>query len=227
MSLLTQYPLWLSIFAVLLGAGYALFLYFRNDNIAFEKRSRIVMASLRGVATALLAFLLLAPMLKMIRKQTDKPVIVLAIDNSESVAAGKDADWYTSEYPEQVRQLVNELRRQYDVDTYLVGDGNVELSMSEHEGRQIDFTDKSTNLSALFDDISLLYANRNVGAVVMLTDGIYNIGSNPLLRRAGHRPSHCRHRPQQGGAEREPRARGGEGAGRQIGGKDRQARRLR
>ena len=35
MSLLTQYPLWLAIFAVLLGVGYALFLYFRNDNVAF------------------------------------------------------------------------------------------------------------------------------------------------------------------------------------------------
>ena len=40
MSLLTQYPLWLAIFAVLLGVGYALFLYFRNDNVAFEKNGR-------------------------------------------------------------------------------------------------------------------------------------------------------------------------------------------
>lgn len=179
MSLLTQYPLWLAIFAVLLGAGYALFLYFRNDNVVFEKRPRIVMASLRGVAMALLAFLLLAPMLKMIRKQTDKPVIIFAIDNSESIAAGKDASWYTSEYPKQVRRILDELRKQYEVDAYLVGDENVDLSMSGNEDRSIDFSDKSTNLSALFDDISLLYANRNVGAVVMLTDGIYNIGSNP------------------------------------------------
>lgn len=35
MSLLTQYPLWLAIFAVLLGVGYALYLYFRNDNVTF------------------------------------------------------------------------------------------------------------------------------------------------------------------------------------------------
>ena len=180
MSLLTQYPLWLAIFAVLLGVGYALFLYFRNDNVAFEKRSRIIMASLRGVAMALLAFLLLAPMLKMIRKQTDKPVIIFAIDNSESIAAGKDAKWYTSEYPKQLRKILDDLRKQYDVDAYLVGDENVDLSMSDNEDRKIDFSDKSTNLSALFDDISLLYANRNVGAVVMLSDGIYNSGSNPF-----------------------------------------------
>jgi len=176
MSLLTQYPLWLAIFAVLLGIGYALFLYFRNDNVAFEKRSRIVMASLRGLAMALLAFLLLAPMLKKIRKQTDKPVLIFAIDNSESVQSGKDATYYTTDYPKQLQKVVSDLAKQYDVDAYLVGDKNL---LADNENVNVDFSDKSTNLSSLFDEVSLLYANRNVGAMVMLTDGIYNIGSNP------------------------------------------------
>ena len=176
MSLLTQYPLWLAIFAVLLGIGYALFLYFRNDNVAFEKRSRIVMASLRGMAMALLAFLLLAPMLKMIRKQTDKPVLIFAIDNSESIQSGKDATYYTTDYPKQLQKVVSDLAKQYDVDAYLVGDKNL---LADNENVNVDFSDKSTNLSSLFDEVSLLYANRNVGAMVMLTDGIYNIGSNP------------------------------------------------
>ncbi len=176
MSLLTQYPLWLAIFAVLLGVGYALFLYYRNDNVVFEKRSRIAMASLRGVAMALLAFLLLAPMLKMTRKQTDKPVIIFSIDNSESIKSGKDASYYTGDYPKQLQKVIDELGKQYDVDAYLVGDEN---KLVDKEHVNVDFSDKSTNLSSLFDDISLLYANRNVGAVVMLSDGIYNIGSNP------------------------------------------------
>ena len=176
MSLLTQYPFWLAIFAVLLGVGYALFLYHKNENIVFEKRSRILMASLRGVAMALLAFLLLAPMLKMIRKQTDKPVIIFSIDNSESIASGKDAAYYTQDYPQQLQKVINDLAKQYDVDAYLVGDEN---KLVDNGKVGVDFSDKSTNLSALFDDINLLYSSRNVGAVVMLTDGIYNIGSNP------------------------------------------------
>lgn len=176
MSLLTQYPLWLAIFAVLLGVGYALFLYFRNENIVFEKKSRIVMASLRGVAMALIAFLLLAPMLKMIRKQVDKPVIIFSIDNSESIPSGKDANYYTSEYSKQLQKIIHDLGNQYEVDAYLVGDDNL---LIDNEKVSVDFSDKSTNLSSLFDEISLLYSNRNVGAMVMLTDGIYNIGSNP------------------------------------------------
>lgn len=176
MSLLTQYPLWLAIFAVLLGVGYAMFLYFRNENIVFEKKSRIVMASLRGVAMALIAFLLLAPMLKMIRKQVDKPVIIFSIDNSESIKSGKDARYYTSEYAKQLQKIIHDLGNQYEVDAYLVGDDNL---LIDNEKMSVDFSDKSTNLSSLFDEISLLYSNRNVGAMVMLTDGIYNRGSNP------------------------------------------------
>ena len=56
MALLTEFPLWLVIFVILLGVGYACFLYFRNNNIVFEKVPRIVMACLRGVAMSLLAF---------------------------------------------------------------------------------------------------------------------------------------------------------------------------
>lgn len=65
--------MWLVIFAILLGVGYAFFLYYKNNNIIFEKRPRIIMAALRGLAIALLAFLLLAPMVKMtVKKPTNR-----------------------------------------------------------------------------------------------------------------------------------------------------------
>ena len=41
MKLLTQYPLWLVIFALLLGVGYALYLYYKNNNVIFEKPMRM------------------------------------------------------------------------------------------------------------------------------------------------------------------------------------------
>ncbi len=177
MALLTEYPLWLVIFAILLGVGYALFLYFRNNNIVFDKRPRAIMASLRGLAIALIAFLLLAPMVKMLVKRSDKPVILVAVDNSESVKLSKDSAFYTNEYPQQVSKLISELGDKYEVKTYLVGDED--HLVGNDEVMDIDFSDKSTNLASLFDQVNRLYANRNVGAVVLLSDGIYNTGSNP------------------------------------------------
>jgi len=180
MKLLTQYPLWLVIFAILLGVGYALYLYYKNNNVIFEKPVRAVMASLRGLAVALIAFLLLAPMVKLTVKQTDKPIILVAIDNSESVKSNKDSAFYVKEYPAQVAKMISDLGDSYDVKTYLVGDED--HLIGDKETLDMNFSDKSTNLSSLFDQVDMLYSNQNVGAVVMLTDGIFNTGSSPYYK---------------------------------------------
>lgn len=180
MALLTEHPLWLAIFAVLLGVGYALFLYHKNRSIIFEKKPRIVMATLRGLAITLIAFLLLAPMLKMTVKKTEKPIILVAIDNSESIRSNKDSAFYKSDYPKQVQQMVNELKKNYEVKTYLVGDED--HLVSDNEELNISLDDKSTNLSSIFDQVNMLYATCNVGAMVMLSDGIFNNGASPYYK---------------------------------------------
>lgn len=180
MSLLTEYPLWLLVFVILLGAGYALFLYYKNNNIVFEKRPKIVMACLRGLAMSLIAFLILAPMLKMTVKHSDKPIVLFAIDNSESIRCGKDSAFYTKEYAHQVGQMISSLGNNYDVKTFLIGDED--HLVGNNEALAIDYTDKSSNLSSIFEQIEMLYANQNVGAVVLLSDGIYNTGANPYYK---------------------------------------------
>ena len=180
MSLLTEHSLWLIPLAIALGVGYALFLYFRNHNIEFEKGHRIAMACLRGLAVTLIALLLLSPMLKRTVKETDKPVIVVAVDNSESLRAAPDSSFYLQDYATRVGELIADIGSQYEVKTYLVGDEN--RLTPDNEALQIPLTDKSTNLSSLFEEMEMLYTNRNVGAVIMLSDGIYNTGANPYYQ---------------------------------------------
>ncbi len=180
MALLSQYSLWFLPLIILLGVGYAFFLYYKNENIIFEKKPRIVMAALRGLAMSLIAFLILAPMLKLTLKHTDKPLIIFAIDNSESLRSNKDSAYYIKDYPQQVQQLIAALGDKYEVKTYLTGDED--HLIGEKEALNIDFSDKSTNLSSIFDQISTLYANRNVGAMILLSDGIYNTGANPFYK---------------------------------------------
>lgn len=180
MALLTEHPLWLAIFAVLLGVGYALFLYHKNKSIIFEKGPRSVMAALRGLAITLIAFLLLAPMLKMTVKKTEKPIILVAVDNSESIRSNKDSAFYKSDYPKQVQQMVNELKKNYEVKTYLIGDED--QLVSDNQELNISLTDKSTNLSSIFDQVNMLYATCNVGAMILLSDGIFNTGASPYYK---------------------------------------------
>ncbi len=185
MALLTEHSLWFILLVILLGVGYAIFLYFKNNNIIFEKRDRIIMATLRGIAMLLVAFLLLAPMVRMVRKIVDKPVIIVAVDNSGSIAANKDSAFYRNDYPQQVRDMLKPLQDKYEVKTYIVGDED--RLLGDNENLELNFTDKSTNLSSLFGQVEMLYANRNVGAMVLLTDGICNTGASPYYKaeRAG------------------------------------------
>ena len=180
MSLLTQYSLWFLPLCLLIGAGYAMLLYFKSTNLELEKKSRIIMSCLRGLAVSLICFLLLAPMLKMVMKDLDKPLIIFAVDNSESVVLSKDSAFYRNDYPKQLDQLVKSFGDKYDVRVYSVGEKN-----QLQEGENIDFlnfTEKSTDLSSVFDDVAMLYGNRNIGSMIMLSDGIVNTGSNPYYK---------------------------------------------
>lgn len=180
MSLLSQYSLWFLPLCLLVGAGCALLLYYKSTTLDLDKKSRIIMSCLRGLAVSLICFLLLAPMLKMVVKDLDKPLIVFAVDNSESVVLAKDSAYYRHDYPKQVEQLVNSFGDKYDVKLYSVGEKN--QLQEEKNADFLNFTEKSTDLSSIFNEVATLYGNRNIGSMILLSDGIVNTGSNPYYK---------------------------------------------
>jgi hypothetical protein len=176
MSFLTEYSLWFALLCILIGVGYSFLLYYKNKNTAFDKNSKRVMYLFRGIAVALIAFLLLAPMLRLTVKQTEKPIIVVGIDNTESVIATPDSNFYTTSFKTNYNTFIQHLQKNYDVAHYALG-ANAQLV---HQDNTLNYSEKSTNLSALFDEINNYYPHRNIGAVVLFTDGIFNEGANPL-----------------------------------------------
>lgn len=177
MSILTEYSLWFILLCVALGVIFAFALYFRNRNTDFDKRAAIVMSVLRGVSVTLISILLLAPMLKLSVRESDKPLLIFAIDNSESMASTQDSTFYRSDFQVKMDKLIHDFGDKYEIKTYLIGETN--KIASDNEPFKADFTDKATNISSLFEEVDNLYANHNVGAMVLVSDGIYNSGSNP------------------------------------------------
>jgi len=172
-NLTFQYPAWFIILCVLLGLGYALALYYR-DRTFHEQSQRLnwVLGPIRFLTVTLLSLLLLAPLLRSLITESKKPVIVLAQDQSESVAAGMDEAERTA-YRQAFGQLSSALSQNYDVQEYAFG---------EEVRPELDtaFNDKVTNISELLREVYDLYSNQNLGAIVLATDGIYNEGSNPI-----------------------------------------------
>lgn len=166
-----EYPDWFIIFCVLAGLLYAAILYYRDGT--FREQAawlKWLLAGLRFAAVTTLALLLLSPLLRYLQTESQDPVIVVAQDVSESVAAGLRAD--TTAYRERLSAMIGELEEDYEVRTYTFGD-------EVRESDEFSFRDKKTNLSALLQQVYDLYGNQNLGAVVLATDGIYNAGSNP------------------------------------------------
>ena len=168
----TEYSLWFLPLCLLLGASYAALLYVRADKPELPLWVKRIAFAARMLVVSLLAFMLLNPIVKHITKDVEKPIVLVGIDNSSSLEIGKKSAYYKGDFQKELQDLLKNLGKDYTVEPYLLGD-------SLREGTHADFSDKQTNLSAFFEQIESVYANRNVGAIVLLSDGIFNTGSNP------------------------------------------------
>ena len=74
-----QYPAWFLIFCVLLGLGYALLLYYR-DNTFRDQAPNLNrwLGLMRWITVTLLSALLLSPLLKSFFTETKKPIVSTA-----------------------------------------------------------------------------------------------------------------------------------------------------
>lgn len=171
MSLIIEYSWWFFLLCLLLGVGYAFLLYYKNKNIIYGKTMRIIMASLRGTVITLIVFLLLAPMLKFLTKQKEKPIIVVAVDNSESLKLGKDSSFYINKLTANLNQLIHSFGNNYNVRPCLIGE-KVRFLQAE-QPISLDYSDKQTNISEVFDNVAQNYTNQNLGAVILLTDSYF------------------------------------------------------
>lgn len=175
MELVTESPFWYILICISLGLAYAFFLYYKDERLS--SRIRKILFALRFFAISIIAFLLLTPMLRIIQREIEKPIVVIAQDNSESILVNKDSSFYKTQYPSLLNNAISKLSEFYTVKTYSFGD-------KIKNGINYSFKDKQTNISELLDEVHTRYSNRNLGAVVIASDGIYNKGSNPLYASA-------------------------------------------
>ncbi len=173
MSIETEYPGWVVILCTLLGVVYSAILYFRNRREDFSTTTKRILSIFKAGAIIVIALLLLDPLLKSVFNTSVAPIIILAQDGSQSLLIGKDSGFYKNEYPAQFSQLIDELGENYQVRRYTFNE-------KVNEGADFSFTGKQTDISALFDELLTRYSNRNVGALLVASDGLYNKGLNPV-----------------------------------------------
>jgi hypothetical protein len=172
LGIVTEYPFGFIFFCLLLGVIYAFFLYFRTGKDDIGRWLVWAMTGFRFLSISLIAFLLLSPLIKKQTEVIQKPLIIMAQDNSLSILLSKDSGFYRNKYPRDLQEFTGDLRKKFEV---------AELSFGDKISNELQttFMEKQTDISALFDEVNIRYANRNIGALIVASDGIFNKGNNP------------------------------------------------
>lgn len=158
---------WYIGFCLMLGTAYAFFLY--QPKPVWSKLLNTGLAILRGALVSIIAFLLLNPLLRSIQTLVDKPKVVIAIDNSESMANDGPKTWAALT---GLREAVADEGIEVAVQTLNSENFQDELS-------KLKFDRTTTNLSGLLNNAKSNYEGRNLTDVILLTDGISNQGLAP------------------------------------------------
>lgn len=174
MEFISNYPWYYTLLCFVAGFVFSAMLYFRDkQNAERSKTLRFSLATFRFVSVSLIALLLLDIFVKRLINETEKPVVIIAQDNSSSITATKDSSQLKTDYIKSLNSFIAAVKDKYEVKTYAF---DSETKSSE----TFDFKGKETDISQFFSDIENNYANKNIGAIVLASDGIYNKGTNPL-----------------------------------------------
>lgn len=176
MSIQFAYPLYFIAFCLLAGAVYAFLMYY---NRYFGERDRFwafpnwLLATFRFLSVSLIAFLLLSPFIKSYYKEVQEPVVAVAMDNSASIPLNRDSTYYRDTFTKAMKRLVSRLDNSYKVKTYTFGS-------QVSDKQELTYEAKASNLSKPLQKIYDDYYNRNLGAIILASDGIYNQGQPPM-----------------------------------------------
>ena len=184
MTIEFSYPTWYVLIGVLVGLLYS-FVFYRKENLLNEVKKVVVytMAFFRFISVCILALLLLEPLIEIENQIIEKPFLVIAHDNSESLLVNKDSAYISSDYLIALFSFKEKLEEKYEVKSFTFGE-------EVKSGLEIDFTDKQTGVSEFIEELYTRYYGRNLGAVILASDGIINQGANPLyeIKKIKHTP---------------------------------------
>ena len=173
---------WLSAVFLLAAAAGAIWLY-RHTMPALPRSKRIVLGVLRFCALFSILLLLLEPVLRLVRHAEKEPVVAVLIDDSASLRLASGADTSLAGAQAHIRDILQHIpaaARGADVRCIRFGsdlDGG-ELPCFEPDSLALNAF--RTNIAQALVSTEERLRDENLRAVMLVSDGRYNTGRNPL-----------------------------------------------
>lgn len=167
----------LFIILMLLSIGFSIYNY-RQTIPPISERKKVILISLRSIGLGLLLFILFEPILTMITGKEEPPVLAVLLDNSQSVAmadaSGSRKISYLKAIDESDFQSLDE--KQLDVNLF---DSEVK-TITEFTKNNLDFKGQLTDISLGLKEVMGKVDDKNIQAVLLISDGAFNTGTNPI-----------------------------------------------
>lgn len=153
--------------AIVLAAGISYLLYFRNSETKNLSRPQIgFLAFLRFLSLSLIFIFLLSPLMESTKKIKQLPILAVAVDNSQSVST------FLTSIAQFNQSIQDQLKEDYQLEFWSFGEKveNTEIFSG---------TDRRSDYGQMLKLLKNNYINKNIGALILFGDGIYNQGQNP------------------------------------------------
>lgn len=153
--------------AIVLAAGISYLLYFRNSETKSLSRPQIgFLAFLRFLSLSLIFIFLLSPLMESTKKIKQLPILAVAVDNSQSVST------FLTSIAQFNQSIQDQLKEDYQLEFWSFGE-KVENT------EKFSGTDRRSDYGQMLKSLKNNYINKNIGALILFGDGIYNQGQNP------------------------------------------------
>lgn len=139
-----------------------------NKNPKLTKNGLIILRTLGVFSLVLLLFGLF---FEIDRPKTEKPIFINLIDNSQSMLNYSDSSLVKSRIEGFTEKMNAKFGDKYAITNYYIGDGITNDSLN--------FSGQTTDLNEAFNYLFEEYYNQNIGAINVISDGVYNSGINP------------------------------------------------
>ena len=149
--------------------------FYRNVSwLSAQSRTiRWIMIGMRALVLFIALILLVGIILETVGYREEKPVVITLVDNSSSLRNYRDSNSVRSRISEFRAALKDKFADRFEI---------VEMTTGATANYSSDITleESRSNISAGFEKIRNDFYNRNVGGVVLISDGNFNEGPNPV-----------------------------------------------
>ncbi|MGQ9819371.1 MAG: hypothetical protein ACUVQ1_05540 [Candidatus Kapaibacteriales bacterium] len=170
-------PIWVVLIFIFLIV-FLTFLYYRRTNPEIPLKLKSFLIIIRSLALFSLIIVFAQPILSIIKNYYQKPKIAVLIDNSQSM----NLTYGQLNKKAQVKYLFSETNvENFDkIPISFFTFGQQTKFIEKFKLDSCNFSENETNLSNAFRTIYSLKDEENIQALLLITDGIYNVGENPI-----------------------------------------------